>query len=128
MNTLSSTQSIPAGVRQSKRSELVTGILVGLIPLGLLIAAILLTLALTNTGLLLTASLAFSVREQIMLVLSVSGLIVMILAYGIGCIAVMRRIKRWQEAGMSSEAHSALWMLAATALLLLLPLLLAVLL
>lgn len=126
MNILTSAQHTTEGAQQRERNSLVTGISAGLIPLEVLFIAIVLTLALTSMVLLLTTSLAFYVREQVMMVLAVSGLVVTVAAYGIGCIAAMRRIKRWQQTGMSNEARGALWTLAATALLVLLPLLLAV--
>ncbi len=57
-----------------------------------------------------------------------AGLLLAVVMFGAGCARALRQVGSWQRAGDASPAAVALWSLGATALLVLLPVLLALLL
>ncbi len=103
------------------------GVLTGLMPL--------LSLALFGLALLLTAGVRIATAEQgffaqqryAVIVLGI-GLALATIAYGLLCRAALRRARAWLVEGSGRAATAAYWALGATALVVLLPVLLAVLL
>lgn len=102
------------------------GVLAGLVPLGLLVVLLAATLALT--ALIRQAVLPqgfFAEQWAVVLTLSI-GLAVAAAAYAIACIRTLRQVRTWRRADDGARAAGALWALGVTALIVLLPLLLAV--
>lgn len=127
MNMTPNAQGAASREPAAAQDTLTSGILIGLLPLGLLLVGLLIALALDNIGYRLTITTEFFTREKIMLALHIAGLAIITVAYVAGCVSVMRRIMRWQRSGLGRRAAGALWIVGATGVLTLLPLLLAIL-
>src|SRR5437868_4253297 len=104
------------------------GILVGLVPLVLLALSIVLELLLTAFARQWFAASGFFVRQQVALIVLISGFVLAVVIYALAIVLTLRRMKGWQEDGAVMWARSALWTLGITALIVVVPLLLAVLL
>jgi hypothetical protein len=104
------------------------GVLTGLPPLGLLIILVSITLLLTVFSRLLLVGSDFFAQQQAAVVVLIAGLILAIAVYAVACWRVLRRVAGWQQEGVKIQSKATLWTLAATALVVLLPLLLAILL
>ncbi len=103
------------------------GLLVGLIPLALLIITLAVMALLDWIALSLTAALAFAVRQWLMVAITAGGLLGSALVYAIACVFVLRRVGQRQRLGLSTEAATALWTMALSALVVLSPVLIALL-
>ena len=104
------------------------GLLVGLIPLALLAAIVGATILLTVFARQLLAGAGFFAQQQAaVLVLSV-GLLLSLAVFAVAIWRVLRRVATWQQSGAMAQAKAAFWMLGATALIVVLPVVLAVLL
>ena len=101
------------------------GVLVGLIPLGLLAGIVAITLLVTALARQLVAGSGFFVQQQTALIALIVGLILAIGVYTVAIWRVLRRVKSWQRDGTTTQANAALWALTATALIMVLPVLLA---
>ena len=104
------------------------GALIGLIPLGLLAGCVALALAITALIRQLVSGSGFFVQQQAALVTLIAGLVLAIVVFAIACWRVMRRVAAWQSAGIVLQANAALWALGATALVIVIPVLLGLLL
>ena len=104
------------------------GVLVGLIPLGLLAGIVLITLLVTALVRQLVAGSGFFVQQQTALIALIVGLVLAIVVFAVASWRVLRRVKIWQRDGTTRQANAALWTLTATALIIVLPVLLAILL
>jgi uncharacterized membrane protein YidH (DUF202 family) len=104
------------------------GALVGLIPLGLLTGIVAITLLFTALARQLVAGSGFFVQQQTALVALIVGLVLAIGVYTLAIWRVLRRVKIWQRDGTTTQANAALWVLTATALIMVVPVLLALLL
>jgi uncharacterized membrane protein YidH (DUF202 family) len=104
------------------------GVFVGLIPLGLLAGMVAITLLVTALARQLAAGSGFFVQQQTALIALIVGLALAIVVFALACWRVMRHVKSWQQDGTTTQANAALWALTATALILVLPVLLALLL
>jgi uncharacterized membrane protein YidH (DUF202 family) len=104
------------------------GVLVGLIPLGLLAGMVAITLLVTALARQLAAGSGFLVQQQTTLLALIVGLVLAIVVYGVAIWRVLRHVNSWQRDGTISQANAALWALTATALIVILPILLALLL
>jgi uncharacterized membrane protein YidH (DUF202 family) len=93
---------------------------VGLIPLGLLAGTLALTLAGAALVRLLFAGSGFFGQQQAAVIVLIAGLILAIAGFGLAAWRVLRRVALWQQV----EA----WTLGATALVIVMPVLLALLL
>ena len=102
------------------------GIFIGLIPLGLLVVIIVITLFLTTLMRQLFVGAGFFVQQRAELLVVIPGLILALLVYGVTIWLTLRHIASWQQAGAKARANGALWMLGITALLVVLPVVLAV--
>jgi uncharacterized membrane protein YidH (DUF202 family) len=101
------------------------GVLVGLIPLGLLAGIVAITLLVTALVRELVAGSGFYVQQQTALLALIVSLVLAIVVFAVASWRVLRRVKIWQRDGTTRQANSALWALTATALIIVLPVLLA---
>ena len=102
------------------------GILIGLIPLGLLVVIIVITLFLTALMRQLFAGAGFFAQQRAELLVVIPGLILALGVYGVAAWLTLRHVALWQQAGEKARANGALWMLGITALIVVLPVVLAV--
>lgn len=101
------------------------GALVGLIPLGLLAGIVAITLLVTALARQLVAGSGFFVQQQTALIALIVGLVLVIVVYAVAIWRVLWHVKIWQRDGTTTQANAALWALTATALIMVLPVLLA---
>lgn len=101
------------------------GVLIGLIPLGLLAGVVLLAVIATAIARGLTASGGFYVQQEAVLITLIVGLVLAIVVFAIGCWGVLHQVGLWQKAGAAVQAASTLWTLGLTALVIISPILLA---
>lgn len=104
------------------------GILTGLAPLVVLVIAVTATLLLTALARLLFAGSGFFAQQQAGLIVLIAGLILSIACFGLAVWRALRRVALWQLIEARARAAAALWALGATALVIVLPVLLALLL
>jgi len=110
---------------QHKGSAL-RGVLVGFIPLGLLLLVVAVTVLLTALVRQLVASSGFFAQQQASMIVLIVGLIVALVVYIIAIVRTMRNITSWQRTGADGQARAALLALGCTALVVLLPVVLAI--
>lgn len=101
------------------------GIRAGLTPLILLIVAVALTVALTALARVLASSLGFLTWQWIVVGVWIAGLVISAGVYAYSAYRALRRATAWQRAGLSAPASATYWALAVTALIVLLPTLIA---
>jgi membrane protease YdiL (CAAX protease family) len=129
MSTVSSNTKGPVQGRSSLwKSNTFRGALVGLIPLGLLAGAVVLTLVITVLARQLVAASGFFAQQQAALITLIAGLVVAIVVYAVALWSILRRVAAWRHDGEQAQASAALWALGATALVVIVPVLLALLL
>jgi ABC-type nickel/cobalt efflux system permease component RcnA len=104
------------------------GVLIGLIPLGLLIVLVTVTVLLTTLARLLLASAGFFVQQQAAVIVLIVGLILTIAVFAVAIWRVLRQVAVWQQDGVIVQANATLWALGVTALVVVVPVLLALLL
>ena len=104
------------------------GVLIGLIPLGLLAGVVLIAVVATALARELTAGSGFYVQQQAALITLIVGLVLAIVVFAIACWRVLRQVALWQKAGVAIQATATLWTLGFTALVIISPILLAILL
>ena len=109
-----------------QKSSIWHGVLVGLIPLGLLAGIVVITLLVTALARQLVASSGFFVQQQTALITLIVGLILAIVVYAVAIWRVLRHVKIWQQDGTITQANAALWALTATALITVMPVVLAI--
>jgi hypothetical protein len=107
--------------------DTVRGFLLGLSPLAPLAIIVLLTTVLTAVARQLTAGAGFYTQQWVAIILVALGLILAIVAVVVFSRRAFQTIKRWQATGMLQEANAALFGLVVVALVLVLPVLLAIL-
>lgn len=113
------------GMSHTRAAELWRGVLIGFLPLGLLVVIAAAALALTAGVRALVGGQAFS-TEQLAVVLTLGiGLALGFVVYVIAIVRVWRRMTTWRLPGYARQATGALWALAITALIVLLPVVLA---
>ena len=110
---------------QQKDSAL-RGILNGFIPLGLLLLVIAISVLLTALARQLVASSGFFAQQQASVIVLIAGLVVALVVYIIAIVRTMRNISSWQRSGEDGQARAALLALGCTALVVLLPIVLAI--
>ena len=104
------------------------GAWVGLGPLGLLTGFAALAVVLTALASQLAAGSGFFAQQQATVSTRIADLGVAIVVFAIAVWRVLRRVATWQQAGAAAQANAALWALGATALVIVIPILLAILL
>lgn len=102
------------------------GLRVGAMPLAVLVAISI--VAMLGAAVARTVTVSFFAQQQAALAVLVPGLILAIVGYVVTIARAMRRIAFWQTGGMHLHTRSALWALWVSALLVALPVALAVLL
>jgi ABC-type bacteriocin/lantibiotic exporter with double-glycine peptidase domain len=95
--------------------------LVGLIPLGLLLLIVAVTVLLTALARQLVASSGFFAQQQASLIVLVAGLAVALVVYIIAFVRTLRGVTTWQRGGAVGQARAALLALGFTGLVVLLP-------
>ena len=125
MSTLSSNSQ---NLSPQRGSDALRGALLGLVPLVLLVLIIAIVLAFAALARQLFASSGFFAQQQAAVIILVAGFVLALAVYVIAIILTMRRIASWQQNGIAARARAALWSLGITALIVILPLLVAILL
>jgi hypothetical protein len=97
------------------------GVLIGLIPLGLLMVLVAVTFLLTALARQLVASSGFFAQQQAAVIVLVAGLAVALVVYIIAIVRTLRGVTTWQRGGVVGQARAALLALGFTALVVLLP-------
>ncbi len=121
--------SVPAQEPSSQlRGSVKRGVWTGLIPLALLAVFVAIALVTTAIARQLVADSGFAVQGQVALINLAAGLILAIAVFAVAVWRVLRRVALWQQIGESVQAKATLWTLTATALIIVVPVLLAVLL
>lgn len=110
---------------QQKDSAL-RGILIGFIPLGLLLLIVAITVLLMALARQLVASSGFFAQQQASVIVLLAGLVIALVVFIIALVRTMRNITSWQRSGAIGQARSALLALGCTALVVLLPVVLAI--
>lgn len=114
--------SRPTGTVQ----DIVLAFLVGLSPLAPVAIIVLLTTVLTSVARQLTAGAGFYTQQWVAVILVALGLILAIAAVIVFSVRAFRTIKRWQQTFRFQEANAALLGLVVVALVLVLPVVLAI--
>jgi uncharacterized membrane protein len=100
------------------------GILNGMIPLALLLVVVVATLLLTDLTRPPIATSGFFTQQRVSLIILIAGLVLAIVIYIVALVLTLRRVASWQPG--SAQARAALLALGATALIVVLPVLLAI--
>ncbi len=108
------------GPEASARGSLGRGFVAGLVPLGPVALIVVVALGLSALARQVTTG------QGAAIVIVVLGLLGAAAAYVVCCVRALRQVSRWQQAGQSALASGALWGLVVVALVVLLPLLLAI--
>jgi hypothetical protein len=114
-----------SGALQHKGSAL-RGFLVGLIPLGLLLLVVAISVLLTALARQLVASSGFFAQQQASVTVLIVVFVVALVIYIIALVRTLRNISSWQRSGEDGQARAALLALGLTALFVLLPVVLAI--
>jgi len=109
-------------------SDALRGALLGLVPLVLLVLIIAIALALAALARQLFAASGFFAQQQAAIIILVAGFVLALVVYVIAIVLTTRRIASWQQNGIAARARAALWSLGITALIVILPFLVAILL
>ena len=109
-------------------SDALRGALLGLVPLVLLVLIIAIALALASLARQLFAAPGFFAQQQVAIIILIAGFVLALVAYVIAIVLTTRRIASWQQNGIAARARAALWSLGITALIVILPFLVAILL
>ena len=102
--------------------------LIGLAPLLALVVVAAASVVLTIVARQLTLGQGFFVEQRITALVLGAGLALAALVYVIGCVRTLRRARAWQAAGDAARAAGTLWALGITAVLVVVPVVVAVLL
>jgi hypothetical protein len=98
----------------------------GLEPLVPLLLIVVLTIGLAWLSRRITAGAGFYTQQWAAGIIVVLGILAGAVALAIFSVRALRQVRTWQEAGLSAQASAALWGLVVVALVVLLPLLLAI--
>lgn len=119
---------VPAQTPSAFTGSVWRGMLISLIPLGLLIVMVTFTVLLTALARLLFASSGFFVQQEAAMIVLIAGLALAVAVYVVALWRTLRDVRIWQQEGKRAQALSALWGLGATTLVVVVPILLALLL
>lgn len=100
------------------------GVLIGLIPLGLLAVIVLIAVVATALARELIAGGGFYVQQEAALVTLIVGLVLANAAFAIAFWRVLHLVGLWQKAGAAVQAAATLWTLGCSALVIISPILL----
>jgi len=101
------------------------GVLIGLLPLGILTVMVAAAIALTAGARALISGQDFFAERLVTSLTLGSALAIGFIMYAIAIIRTWGRITTWQLTGQVQQAKGALWTLALTALIVLLPVIIA---
>jgi len=104
------------------------GVQIGLVPLGLLLGLVAVTLLLTVLVRSLAVGAGFVVQQSAAVITLITGLILAIAVFAVAIRRVLRRVAIWLQGGVITQASATLWALGLTGLVVLGPVLLALLL
>ena len=103
------------------------GVLIGLVPLLLLVGISAFTLIAGEfVRQFLLHEVDFFTQQRVSVIILATGLGLAVLAYAVAIVLIMRRIGVWQQGSAPAQARAALWTFICTALLVITPLLLAI--
>src|SRR6266571_2634079 len=122
----SHSQEPPSNRAHQQESGVWRGILIGLRLLGLLVAILIIAIALDMLIRALDVSGGFFVQQEIAITALIVGLVVAIVVYIVAIQRTMKRVEAWQQEGATKTAHFALWSLGITAVVVVLPIILAI--
>src|SRR6266705_2037176 len=86
-------------------NEAARGALVGLIPLGLLLVAVLVVLALATFAHTLISTAGFFVEQQVAVSILVAGFLATLIVYIIATVRTLRQVAAWQQDNLAVCAH-----------------------
>ncbi len=109
-----------------KRAHIWLALCLGLLPLILLIGLSLLTFALVIAVRQSLSPADFLTQQRVDLIMLVSGILLALIVYSVAIRLTLRRVSVWQQQGLTQQARIVLWELAGTALFIVLPLILAI--
>src|ERR1700674_4355424 len=113
-----------ASTRNQPEGGILKGVLLGLIPLALLVVLVIAALLLPPLPRQLTAVSGFVAQQQVAVIVLIAGLGLAIVVYILALVLTLRRVRGWQPGG--TQGRAALLALGATALIVVLPVLLAI--
>ena len=108
------------------KGSILRGILAGLIPLGLLLLVVAMSVILTALARQLVASAGFFAQQQASIIVLIAGLVVALVVYVVAIVRTLRWVKVWQRGGAGGLARATLLALGFSALVVLLPVVLAI--
>jgi hypothetical protein len=111
--------------RASAREARLRGALLGLTPLLCLTLVVTATLGFAPVVRALLASQGFFTEEEMEVVVLAGGLALAAVVYGATLVRSLRRVGHWHRSGLATEASAALVTLAATGVIVALPVILA---
>ena len=114
------------GLSLQQKDSVLRGIISGLIPLGLVLLVVAITLLLTALARQLFQSSGFFAQQQVSLIVLIVGLVVALVVCIIAIVRTLRSVTTWQRGGAVAQARAALLALGCTALVVLLPVVLAI--
>lgn len=98
----------------------------GLVPLGWLAGTLALTLVLSALGRTVIGQAQFFSQQSASLAIVLTGFLGAIVLFFIAIARLMQRIAGWHAGGNVAQANAALWVLSVTAVVVVLPFLLAI--
>ncbi len=104
----------------------IRGFVYGLGPLVPLIVTVVLTIAVAFLARQITAPAGFYTQQWVDVIVVILGLLSSAAFLIIFSLRALRQIKKWQQVGLGAQASAALWGLVVVALVVLLPLVLAI--
>ena len=121
-------QAVPhpaSDARSGAAGDFWRGFQAGLIPLILLIILVALTVMGVTLARVLAIPLGFLTWQWIVAGVWAGGLLISAVVYGVATVRALRRVSVWQSAGLTSQVMGAYWALGIAALVVLLPIILA---
>ncbi|MBV8693967.1 MAG: hypothetical protein JO183_00565 [Ktedonobacteraceae bacterium] len=115
-------------VGQMHSPSALSGVLFGVVPLVLLVSVVVMALAGAAFVRQLVTASGFFVQQEAALIVLIAGFVLALVVFALAISQVLKRVARWQQDGAVRVAGFALWALGITALVVVLPVLLAVLL
>jgi hypothetical protein len=109
----------------SGRGDVRQGVFTGLMPLVRLIVLFTFALTLTLGVRIVTSAQGFAMQQEAAVIALAAGLALAAIVYAVSIRAVYRAISAWRQAGHDVSAMAALWTLAATSLVVVLPVVVA---
>jgi len=127
MSSLPSDSEVSAQAQPStSENNTWRGLLIGFAPLVVLVILVVITLAVTALVRQIFAPSGYFVVQQAALITLVTGLVIALVIYVIAIVLALRRVAAWQRIGAKKSSTAALWSLAITAFIVLLPVILAI--